>query len=116
LVTANVGVTANAAAVEGVGDLAVVRPQDLDPDPAPNPVPDPPQKGNPEVVPGPNQNGTVVAVQNREDKIRATGASETGGQIVPSGFRKNRKAERNNLLLFVPPSPQFLDLPPPLQG
>ena len=50
--TANVGATANAAAVEGVGDLAVVRPQDLDPDPAPNPVPDPPQKGNPEVVPG----------------------------------------------------------------
>ena len=46
------GVTANDAAVEGVGDLAVVRPQDLDPDPAPNPVPDPPQKGNPEVVPG----------------------------------------------------------------
>merc|ERR1712008_655039 len=24
----------------------------------------------------------------------ATGASETGGQIVPSGFRKNRKAEK----------------------
>merc|ERR1712129_264850 len=89
---------------------------DLDPDPAPNPVPDPPQKGNPEVVPGPNQNGTVVAVQNREDKIRATGASETGGQIVPSGFLKNRKADRNNLFLFVLPSPQFLDLPPPLQN
>ena len=50
--TATVGVTANAAAVVGVGDLAVVLPQDLDPDPAPNPVPDPPQKGNPEVVPG----------------------------------------------------------------
>ena len=55
--TATVGVTAkNAAAVEEVGDLAVVRPQDLDPapnpDPVPNPVPDPPQKGNPEVVPG----------------------------------------------------------------
>ena len=50
MVTATVGVTANAAAVEGVGDPAVVRPQDLDPDP--NPVPDPLQKGNPEVVPG----------------------------------------------------------------
>ena len=50
--TATVGVTANDAAVVGVADLAVVRPQDLDPDPAPNPVPDPPQKGNPEVVPG----------------------------------------------------------------
>ena len=52
--TATVGMTANAAAVEG--ELAVVRPQDLDPDPAPNPapnpVPDPPQKGKPEVVPG----------------------------------------------------------------
>ena len=45
-----VGVTANNAAV--VVDLAVVRPQDLDPDPALNPVPDPPQKRNPEVVPG----------------------------------------------------------------
>ena len=52
MVTVTVGVTANAAAVEGVGDLAVVRPQDLDPNPAPNPVPDPLQKGNPEVVPG----------------------------------------------------------------
>ena len=50
--TATVGVTGNAAAVEGVGDPAVVRPQDLDPDPALNPVPDPPQKRNPEVVPG----------------------------------------------------------------
>ena len=52
MATATVGVTANDAAVVGAGDLAVVRPQDLDPDPAPNPVPDPPQKGNPEVVPG----------------------------------------------------------------
>ena len=52
MATATVGVIANDAAVEGVGDLAVVRPQDLDPDPAPNPVPDPPQKRNPEVVPG----------------------------------------------------------------
>ena len=51
-VTVIMGLTRNAAAVEGVGDLAVVRPQDLDHDPAPNPVPDPPQKGNPEVVPG----------------------------------------------------------------
>ena len=50
--TATVGVTANAEAVVGVADLAVVRPQDLDPDPAQNPAPDPPQKGNPEVVPG----------------------------------------------------------------
>merc|ERR1711997_1335998 len=83
-------------------------------DPAPNPVPDPPQKGNPEVVPGPNRKGKVVAVQNREDKFRATGASEIGGKLSP-GFCKNRKSERLNLLLFVPPSPQFLDLPPPLQ-
>jgi len=116
LVTATVGMTANAAAVEG--ELAVVRPQDLDPDPAPNPapnpVPDPPQKGKPEVVPGPNQNGTVVAVQNHKDKIMITGASEMGGEgrlsPPPLGFWKNRKSERNNL------SPQFLDLPPPLQG
>ena len=54
--TVTMGVTANEAAVVGVGDPAVVRPQDLDPapnpDPVPNPVPDPPQKGNPEVVPG----------------------------------------------------------------
>jgi len=81
--TATVGVTANDAAVVGVADLAVVRPQDLDPDPAPNPVPDPPQKGNPEVVPGPNRKGKVVAVQNREDKFRATGASEIGGKLSP---------------------------------
>ena len=46
------GVTANAEAVVGVADPAVVRPQDLDPDPAPSLVPDPPQKGNPEVVLG----------------------------------------------------------------
>ena len=52
MVTVTVGVTANEAAVVGVGDPAVVRPQDLDPDPALNPVPDPPQKRNPEVVPG----------------------------------------------------------------
>ena len=50
--TATVGVTENAAVSEGVTDLADVRPQDLDPDPAQNPAPDPPQKGNPEVVPG----------------------------------------------------------------
>ena len=48
--TVTMGVTANEAAVVGVGDPAVVRPQDLDP--APNPIPDPPQEGNPEVVPG----------------------------------------------------------------
>ena len=53
LVTATVGVTANdAAVVVGVADLAVVRPRDLDPAPNQDPVPDPPQKGNPEVVPG----------------------------------------------------------------
>ena len=50
--TATVGVTANAAAVVAVADPAVVRPQDLDPAPNQDPVPDPPQKGNPEVVPG----------------------------------------------------------------
>jgi hypothetical protein len=107
-------VTANAEAVVGVADLAVVRPQDLDPDPAPNPVPDPPQKGNPEVVPGPNQKGTVVAVQNREDKIRATGASEMeGGQIVPPDFAK---IENQRETIYFCLYPQFLDLTPFLQG
>jgi len=87
LVIVTMGVTANNAAV--VVDLAVVRPQDLDPDPALNPVPDPQQKRNPEVVPGLNQKGTVVAVQNREDKIRATEASEImGGRLIPPDFAR----------------------------
>jgi len=116
-VTATVAVTANAAAVEAVGDPAVVRPQDLGPDPGPNPVPDPPLKGNPEVVPGPNQNGTVVAVQNREDKIRTTGASEMGGRLSPSPLDFARIENQRETIYYCasPPSPQFLDLPPPLQ-
>ena len=44
-------------------------------------------------IPGPNQKGTVVAVQSREDKIKATGASELGGRLSPPpGFCKKKQS------------------------